>query len=248
MGKAMVLDMDLAVASIVRSLKENDLYNDTIIIFTSDNGGAISHGASNWPLRGTKGTLFEGGTRAPTFIHGPGVLGEEQSGKVSNKLTHITDWMPTLLHLAGHKGDSKLSFGLDGVDQWDAIRGGEEAREEMVYNLKVGPMSGAVRLGPHKILFGKKFNKQGWYDTDNTALQCDRLVKNKKAKRKNKFKEAETAGVREGRGVVYEYHERIGPKKKKNNLKKKNNTQKRRDKRKKKIDYRHQKIERKQTK
>ena len=62
--KAMVLDMDDAVTDIVASLKKNNLYNDTIIVFTTDNGGAISHGASNWPLRGTKGTMFEGGTRA----------------------------------------------------------------------------------------------------------------------------------------------------------------------------------------
>ncbi len=60
----MVLDMDDAVTDIVASLKKNNLYNDTIIVFTTDNGGAISHGASNWPLRGTKGTMFEGGTRA----------------------------------------------------------------------------------------------------------------------------------------------------------------------------------------
>lgn len=49
--KAMVMDMDMAVAEIVATLKETGLYNDTLIVFTSDNGGAISHGASNWPLR-----------------------------------------------------------------------------------------------------------------------------------------------------------------------------------------------------
>ena len=58
----------------------------------------------------------------------------------------------------------------------------------MVYNLKVGPMSGALRVGKHKIIFGKMYNKQGWYDTDNTALQCARMGKDKKAKRKNKTK------------------------------------------------------------
>ena len=69
--KAMVYDVDLALGDIVQTLREQKLYNDTIIVVTSDNGGAISHGASNFPLRGTKGTLFEGGTRAPTFVHGP---------------------------------------------------------------------------------------------------------------------------------------------------------------------------------
>ena len=58
----------------------------------------------------------------------------------------------------------------------------------MVYNLKVGPISGALRVGKHKIIFGKMYNKQGWYDTDNTALQCARMGKDKKAKRKNKTK------------------------------------------------------------
>ena len=113
--KAMVMDMDMAVAEIVATLKETGLYNDTLIVFTSDNGGAISHGASNWPLRwaakpvmvqqfhflhpayfrGTKGTLFEGGTRAVTFVHAPHLT--EKTGYVSNNLVHITDWMPTLL-------------------------------------------------------------------------------------------------------------------------------------------------------
>merc|ERR1712038_1162757 len=72
--KAMVMDMDMAVEEIVATLKETGLYNDTLIVFTSDNGGAISRGASNWPLRGTKGTLFEGGTKVPTFLHGPQIL------------------------------------------------------------------------------------------------------------------------------------------------------------------------------
>ena len=164
--KAMVLDLDLAVANIVNKLKEKDLYKDTLIVFTSDNGGAISHGASNFPLRGTKGTLFEGGTRATTFIHGPEIM--RIKNIVSNNLVHITDWMPTILSLAGYQGDPSRELGLDGIDQWEALNKDENVRDEMVYNLKAGPISGAIRIGPHKIIFGKKFNKQGWYDTDNT--------------------------------------------------------------------------------
>ena len=81
--KAMVYDVDLAVDEIVKTLKETNLYSDTIIVFTSDNGGAISHAASNYPLRGTKGTLFEGGTRVPTFLLGPPHLVPGR-GEVSN--------------------------------------------------------------------------------------------------------------------------------------------------------------------
>ena len=181
--KAMVYDVDLAVDEIVKTLKETQLYSDTLIVFTSDNGGAISHGASNFPLRGTKGTLFEGGTRVPTFLLGPPHLLPGR-GQVSNVLLHISDWMPTLLKMAGYEGDPSKDLQLDGVDQSEALMTGQSAREEMVYNLKNNPLSGAYRKGPYKIIFGKKFNKQGWYDTDNTALQCSRMIKDKKSKRR----------------------------------------------------------------
>ena len=68
---------------------------------------------------------------------------------------------------------------LDGVNQWSALRRGEQGpRQEMVYNLKLEPMSGAVRQGRFKLIFGRKFAKQGWYDTDHTALVCSRDGRN----------------------------------------------------------------------
>ena len=185
--KAMIKDVDLALGEIVTGLRDKGLYNDTLIVVTSDNGGAISHGASNFPLRGTKGTLFEGGTRVPTFVHGPEhLLG--QRGAVSGSLVHITDWMPTIMKMAGYQGDPSTDLGLDGVDQTPALSEGSSVRKEMVYNLKKDPISGALRYGNYKIIFGKKFNKQGWYNTDNTALQCSRMLKNKKEKRKEEQK------------------------------------------------------------
>jgi len=141
---AMLLDMDTAVGDIVSKLKEFGLYDDTIIVFTTDNGGAISHGASNYPLRGTKGTMFDGGTRGVSFVHAPGRL--KKSGYVNHRLLHISDWMPTLLLQAGYKGDPSKDLGLDGVDQWSSLSEDKvDSREEMVYNLRVGPVAGAIR-------------------------------------------------------------------------------------------------------
>ena len=197
--KAMVYDMDLAVGEIVKTLQLKNLSDDTILIVTSDNGGAISHGASNYPLRGTKGTLFEGGTRVPTFVHGPSHL-LPRSGVISSKMVHITDWMPTILKLGGYEGDPADDLGLDGVDQLEALSSDLEVRQEMVYNLKVNPISGAYRFGPHKIIFGKKFNKQGWYDTDNTALQCSRMMKNKKLKRQSDHKQPKVKSKQNRKG------------------------------------------------
>jgi len=196
--KAMVYDMDLAIGEIVQVLKDTGLYNDTVIVVTSDNGGAISHGASNYPLRGTKGTLFEGGTRVPTIVSGPPHL-LPRRGVVSNSLVHITDWMPTILALGGYVGDPTTKLQLDGVNQLPALTSDQEVREEMVYNLKSDPISGAFRHGPYKIIFGKKFNKQGWYDTDNVALQCSRMMK----------KERKKAAERSGRKIELKTSQQI---------------------------------------
>ena len=100
----------------------------------------------------------------------------------------------------GFPGSLSASLGLDGVDQWQALQQGDEGgRQEMVYNLKVGPMSGAIRHGKYKIIFGKRFNKQGWYDTDNTALQCARMGKVGKTKRKNKLNKRMGRKIRGGK-------------------------------------------------
>ena len=202
----MIKDVDLALGEIVTSLRDRGLDNDTLLVVTSDNGGAISHGASNFPLRGTKGTLFEGGTRVPTLVHGPPHLLSHR-GLVCSSLVHITDWMPSILRLAGYQGDPSADMNLDGVDQTAVLRDGSNVRKEMVYNLKKDPISGALRYGKYKIIFGKKFNKQGWYNTDNTALQCSRMLKNKKEKRKEeqRLKEEE----RNGRVIEFETRKKI---------------------------------------
>merc|ERR1711997_1268460 len=90
---AMVSAMDHAVDQVIESLKSTGEYDNTIIVFTTDNGGAVQMGGNNWPLRGTKGTLFEGGTRGIGFIHSPLLA---MSGYTSNNLMHAVDWLPTL--------------------------------------------------------------------------------------------------------------------------------------------------------
>ena len=87
--------LDDSVGQIVTALTTAGLLNNTIIAFTSDNGGSVADGMSNYPLRGGKGTLYEGGHRVRAFINDP-TLGSY----VNSGLFHAVDWVPTLVDAA----------------------------------------------------------------------------------------------------------------------------------------------------
>ena len=87
----------------------------------------------------------------------------------SEQLVHITDWYPTLLSAAGVGNET--SDDVDGVDQWQTIiQGAPTTRDTMVYNLKILPVQGAIRVGDYKLMFAPQFNKDGWYDPDSAGV------------------------------------------------------------------------------
>ena len=74
------------------------LWNETLTIITTDNGGNLDKGGYNWPLRGQKTDLWEGGVRGVGLVHGTIF---QKTGVKCKELLHVTDWYPTLVNLAG---------------------------------------------------------------------------------------------------------------------------------------------------
>lgn len=101
---AMMTHLDISVGAIVQALAHQNMLNNSIIIFSTDNGGPAEgfnlNAASNWPLRGVKNTLWEGGVRGAALLFSPLL---SQKNRVSNQTMHIADWLPTLYHAAGGK-------------------------------------------------------------------------------------------------------------------------------------------------
>ncbi|XP_013414346.1 arylsulfatase B isoform X1 [Lingula anatina] len=153
----MVTAMDDAIGRIHQILKEYKMLRNTLIVFTTDNGGAPHHGGSNWPLRGAKTTLWEGGTRAVTFAYGSML---KKTGYVSDQLIHAVDWFPTFITAAGGKPNLKM----DGVNQWRMLRFGQPSRrKEFVYNIDDVKFSAGIRFGNYKLILGSPGKYSTWY-------------------------------------------------------------------------------------
>ena len=182
--RAMLSRLDKGVRLIVRKLQSLGMWDRTLLVFSTDNGGAVSRAGSNHPLRGTKGTLFEGGTHGVGFVAG-GFLGRGNKGAIHDGLFHITDWYPTLLAAANH---TDTDYDVDGVSQWEMLKNlSESNRKEIVYNLKILPVTGAIRVGDFKLMFARKFNKDGWYNIDKQGVPVFEHLNNRTIKLHSAF-------------------------------------------------------------
>jgi len=157
----MLSALDEAVGNITRRLASAGMWEDTLLVFTTDNGGPSEtcavQGSSNWPLRGGKCTVWEGGTRGMAFVHGAGL----PRGAAYDGLVHAVDWLPTL---AGNSGP----LPLDGVDQWAALTGvGDAPRKELFYGYSI--LGGtATRRGRWKLVMGDP-GPGGWLSPANLS-------------------------------------------------------------------------------
>ena len=166
---AMITELDTLVGRIVAALKEKNMLDNTLLIFSSDNGGATSAlfatgarspeergesggvelgakpPASNGDFRGGKGSLHEGGVRVPTIFYWPAKL----KPRIVNEPLAMVDVMPTLLALAGAEGSPDHPF--DGKDIWPTVAEGQPSPHEDIL-INVEAFRGAIRKGNWKLI------------------------------------------------------------------------------------------------
>ncbi|MEQ8211447.1 MAG: sulfatase [Lacipirellulaceae bacterium] len=166
----MVEAMDLAVGRVLQGLHDQGLEDNTIVIFTSDNGGlstAEGSPTSNRPLRAGKGWLYEGGIRVPLIVRVPG---SEVAGETSQAVVTSTDYFPALLTLTG-SGAEDLSE-IDGSDFSPVLTGDEFEREASFwhyphYGNQGGAPGAAIREGHWKLIHWFEDGRRELFDLAN---------------------------------------------------------------------------------
>ena len=123
---ACIMHLDHAIGRIIQTLKNSGIRENTLLVFTSDNGASTVENndlkypdddcpkgllpGNNHPLRGRKGDVYEGGTRVPTLVSWPNHI---RPGRILDPV-QITDWMPTFCSMAGYEAENDLQW--DGAD------------------------------------------------------------------------------------------------------------------------------------
>ena len=187
---AMLRSVDESVGRILKTLDELHLTDNTIVIFSSDNGGAVHFGqppaTSNFPLRAGKGYAYEGGLRVPLIVKAPGVT---HAGTVCDTPVITMDFFPTLLELAGaDKAASRTA--VDGVSFAPLLRGeAETPHSELFWHYphywnggKISPYS-VARVGDWKLIRFYETGTEELYDLKNDLSEKNNLARSNPEKR-----------------------------------------------------------------
>jgi arylsulfatase A-like enzyme len=156
---AMISQLDAKIGELIESLERTGQRENTLVIFTSDNGGIeslknayvgnVGHSplnSENDPLRGQKNTLYEGGVRVCAFANWPGRLTPH---KCSTPM-HAVDWFPTLAALVGYRPETNLQW--DGINQWPMLTGSSPPNTERTIYIAMKNGSRAIRFGDWKLI------------------------------------------------------------------------------------------------
>jgi arylsulfatase A len=169
---AMIHSLDEGVGRIMDRLDRRGIADRTVVVFTSDNGGFVNQYdgmqvTDNAPLRSGKGSLYEGGIRVPLIVRWPGVTPE---GATCREPVSCADYYPTLLEIAGLKGDPSHNAGLDGRSLVPLLKSPDSHLDRDAlyhhyphYYASTTPVS-AIRAGIWKLLEYHEAGKAELYD------------------------------------------------------------------------------------
>lgn len=169
---ALVEHMDAGIGRVLDTLAETDQLSNTLVIYTSDNGGSMDVGAHNGPLRGQKGEMYEGGIRVPTCAMWPGHIPE---GHVTDQVALLMDFFPTVCEMAG----APIPDDIEGRSIWQTLQGEhQDFSDRVLYWLRreggqrfLGESQHAIRRGDIKLLHNSPFEPLELYDLSNDPLE-----------------------------------------------------------------------------
>jgi len=143
--------VDESVGEILKALDDTGRRKNTLIVFSSDNGGPVV--GDNAPLHGKKNTVYEGGVRSSGVVAWPDHV---KPNSIINEPLHITDFFPTFLNIAGASLDAKhQKLSLDGRDILSVLTAGKPSPHQEIL-LNTAPINGALRVGDWKIVVHKE--------------------------------------------------------------------------------------------
>jgi arylsulfatase A-like enzyme len=176
--------MDAQVGRVFDWLRNNDLFDNTVVVFSSDNGPVTANWINWWEVnahgdsggfRGRKHYLYEGGIRVPAIIRYPGVV---EAGSVSDQPVIGMDWFVTLAKLGG--GRVPTDRDIDGIDIAPVFSGEELPERSLFWALNAASeLEFAVRKGRWKLLLDKQQQPAELYDLEEDPLEFFNLIKNK---------------------------------------------------------------------
>jgi arylsulfatase A-like enzyme len=175
---ALIEHLDYNIGLILHKLESNNMLDNTLIIFTSDNGGQLLAGANNGPYRGGKQEMYEGGIREPAGLMWKNKIKPNQ---VSDNFIVMMDMLPTLCELTGVEVDDPV----DGMSILPILRGEKQITDDrLVYfvrregNLNYGGLAYyAARLGPLKILQNTPWEPMQYFNIYNDPFEKQPIEK-----------------------------------------------------------------------
>ncbi len=188
---AMVESVDHSVGRVVETLAKLSILENTVIIYTSDNGGLsrMKNGPTiNTPLRAGKGSPYEGGVRIPTIINWPGIVAK---GSVSHEPIITCDFYPTILDVTGAEGDKNHNANVDGKSLVPILKQSNTAFDRKAiywhyphYHSGGSTPYSAVRAGPWRLIEFYEDNRVELYHLANDIGEKNELSKKHPARAK----------------------------------------------------------------